>query len=499
MKLRFLEGSQTGRTLDVTDKMYIGRENTCDIFFDDEGVSRKHACLYRAGGKYVVEDLGSTNGVRVNGKRINKKQNVQCGDRIGIGVHVLLLTDDKDILPPEKLASPPRPAAAAAATVSPAASAPPAPASAGHNIFYILLALIVIAVVWVILMPTPSSRRTATHNPPPSTVSPSPPAPSRPAPRPHPRPNRPTIQQPDRFSSPRKPNEPKAAGYFWIASEPTGAKILVDDTPIGSTPLILQEMTPGVHSLKLQKDGYEEMVQAFYIPHTGKIEPFKLTPKDGVALITSEPNHVSVWSGTQLLGTTPFIFSPKKKGEYVLLLAEYGYESKECRVNVSRFRSKTISVKLRPITATLSITTIPANAEVFIDGLKKGITIPSPKKGGASAPLVISGLAPGKHSVRMKYNNYLSPIRNVFLNKEQHAGIRLYVWVPDSEIITIDGKKYIGMIKKQNNLGDIVLALSARRDITLIATQIQQRRGLSKEEVKKILDAKKKKKSRKKE
>ena len=45
----------------------LGRSRDCEIVLADPNVSRRHAELRPAGGTWVVEDLGSTNGVKVNG------------------------------------------------------------------------------------------------------------------------------------------------------------------------------------------------------------------------------------------------------------------------------------------------------------------------------------------------------------------------------------------------------------------------------------------------
>jgi hypothetical protein len=63
----------------------IGRSRQCDIMLEDPNVSRKHAEVRPRGGSWVVTDLGSTNGVSVNGRRIEGPQVVRDGDRIELG------------------------------------------------------------------------------------------------------------------------------------------------------------------------------------------------------------------------------------------------------------------------------------------------------------------------------------------------------------------------------------------------------------------------------
>jgi hypothetical protein len=63
----------------------IGRSRDCAIVLEDAGVSRQHATLHPDDDGWVVEDLGSTNGVLVNGRRIRGAQALQDGDRIELG------------------------------------------------------------------------------------------------------------------------------------------------------------------------------------------------------------------------------------------------------------------------------------------------------------------------------------------------------------------------------------------------------------------------------
>ncbi|HVA50405.1 MAG TPA: FHA domain-containing protein [Pirellulales bacterium] len=72
----------------------FGRDPSCDQVLDDPLVSRRHARLIRSEQGYLIEDLGSTNGTFLNGRRLAEKAPVQPGDRIGLGDCVFQLTDD---------------------------------------------------------------------------------------------------------------------------------------------------------------------------------------------------------------------------------------------------------------------------------------------------------------------------------------------------------------------------------------------------------------------
>ncbi|HST42129.1 MAG TPA: FHA domain-containing protein, partial [Conexibacter sp.] len=71
------------------DGATIGRSRDCDVVLADGNVSRKHAEVRPRGDGWMVADLGSTNGVTVNGARIEQAQLLRGGDRIEVGTTLL--------------------------------------------------------------------------------------------------------------------------------------------------------------------------------------------------------------------------------------------------------------------------------------------------------------------------------------------------------------------------------------------------------------------------
>jgi pSer/pThr/pTyr-binding forkhead associated (FHA) protein len=70
------------------DEIIIGRDSGNDVQIDNIAVSREHAKIIRGSNYYIIEDLNSTNGTFVNGKKINKKF-LKEDDEISIGKHTL--------------------------------------------------------------------------------------------------------------------------------------------------------------------------------------------------------------------------------------------------------------------------------------------------------------------------------------------------------------------------------------------------------------------------
>lgn len=71
----------------------IGREPACDMTLADETVSRWHASLEHYSGEWLLADLGSTNGTRLNGWRVTSPIPVRPGDMVSFGAVTYVLAD----------------------------------------------------------------------------------------------------------------------------------------------------------------------------------------------------------------------------------------------------------------------------------------------------------------------------------------------------------------------------------------------------------------------
>jgi hypothetical protein len=66
-------------------ELVLGRDRDCDCVLPDTTVSRRHARITRHGEAWVLEDLGSLNGTRLNGWRVSGAVELRPGDRVSLG------------------------------------------------------------------------------------------------------------------------------------------------------------------------------------------------------------------------------------------------------------------------------------------------------------------------------------------------------------------------------------------------------------------------------
>jgi predicted component of type VI protein secretion system len=82
-------GPLAGQRLDVEDELTFGRLDA-DVVVDDAELSRRHAVFRVVDGTLEVEDLGSTNGTFVEGRRIGEPTRIEHGTRVKLGISLFV-------------------------------------------------------------------------------------------------------------------------------------------------------------------------------------------------------------------------------------------------------------------------------------------------------------------------------------------------------------------------------------------------------------------------
>lgn len=99
--LRVMNGPDEGKRFEINEEQVevtLGRSPDCDLPLNDQNISRRHCLIKRNWHAFTAQDLGSKNGVIVNGKRIEGQYNLKDGDDIQIGGVKLVFID-----PPSRL------------------------------------------------------------------------------------------------------------------------------------------------------------------------------------------------------------------------------------------------------------------------------------------------------------------------------------------------------------------------------------------------------------
>jgi len=85
----------------------VGRGADCDAVIPaSQKISRRHCCLVQVDNSYYLRDLGSMNGVWLNGDRVNREVRMAAGDRVSIGDVEFLFHPNARIEPKKKTPAP---------------------------------------------------------------------------------------------------------------------------------------------------------------------------------------------------------------------------------------------------------------------------------------------------------------------------------------------------------------------------------------------------------
>lgn len=549
MKLRFTGGKFQGRIVDLDGSLVIGRGEDTGLLLDEEGVSRQHCRFYESDGQWLVEDLDSMNGIRVNGHRISAPTILKPGDRVSICQNTFLFTDGNE--PP-----PPAPVTEAGAAAAPAAArpdlgtevddgdvpnAPPRkssdedqPAEIPWGRLSLLAVVLVLVGVFAFLVVAPDTQPEPGDNgddmqiardtdEPPAKVD----APElsdaelqalidqedqRAADGDGEEPTRdgdgqtdtdgpadsgdgdpPPPPDPDPGSEVRPGPEPQpvhtgaVVDLVLLESIPTGAAILVDEQERGHTPVVLRDLSGGRHMVTLRADGYEDYTRQIHVPDALPNGPYRLRQEPGTVLITSEPPGAGIWHGTQLLGTTPIMVKHLPPGDHDVRMTAFGHQPMKVTFSVSRVAGTERHVKMPSVVGALDVVTTPPGCTVNLDGFLKGHTPTSEDGGRTSAPLRLNGLEEGEHVLRLEHPNGKPRVGRVRIRRGQTIDVRLKLWIIDTKVTLTDGTIKTGMLAEKNDYGDVVLEEAPKRFQRYLKPQVAEVSALSAEEAARLL------------
>ncbi len=459
----------------VGGKLTLGRGGENDIVLEGDGVSRHHARLIREGDCWSVEDLQSTNGIRLNGRRIAVREALRPGDHIGIGSHLLEFTDTDTALKP--------PLAEAAAAPAPAAATGgrrPFPWVQAALLLLLLAGLGVLA--WLTFFPSSTTQTPAAVTPP-ATL----PVPATPAVTPPPAQPDAGTTEPEPTPAPT-PNTPPAPGSLLVNSEPVGAAVQLDGKAVpGVTPLMVPNLAPGRHTIILTLRGYETFTRQIQHPAEAPEKPYELRQKAGTIRITSTPAGAMVQYGPRILGQTPLLVDDLKPGSHEFTASLAGYETKTAAVLLAADQPAVLDVALESRMGSLEVVTTPPGCEIYAGNSLLGQTAADPAGGEASAPLVINGLAVGEHEIVAKHESGATAKARVQVASQGAARVALAPWFPNTELTLAGGGTRYGFLKATSPQGDVTLAFPSGRVKTYAKAQVSATKTLAAEEMRDVV------------
>ncbi len=98
IKIAIQAGGKDQREMNLSQAEYIiGRDDACDITLKGSKVSRRHGRIYRSADSFLVEDLGSANGILVNKTKLSSPTKLNKGDIVFVGEYKITVLNDSTI------------------------------------------------------------------------------------------------------------------------------------------------------------------------------------------------------------------------------------------------------------------------------------------------------------------------------------------------------------------------------------------------------------------
>jgi hypothetical protein len=196
-----------------------------------------------------------------------------------------------------------------------------------------------------------------------------------------------------------------APGEVTVISSPGGAVVGIDGSGVGqtsdgSTPPLILSVSPGQHTLMISKQGYQVYVGtitvASGVPQTVAVT-LSENPPAGYILIQSTPGSASATVDGGTVHITPANVSGLSPGTHTVQVTMPGFQPWTKAVTVQADRTTTVNAVLnpRPDTGTLSVTSSPPGADIYLDEQYWGYT-----------PATIGNVVQGGHTLRLRLAGY---------------------------------------------------------------------------------------------
>jgi formylglycine-generating enzyme required for sulfatase activity len=160
-----------------------------------------------------------------------------------------------------------------------------------------------------------------------------------------------------------------------LRTEPPGATVLVDGVAAGVTPADV-EIASGEHELEVRLAGYNAWSSKILVAanQPQQLPDIELALADGRLELASAPSEASVSVDGEFRGRTPLSLRLAPGRAHRVTLTKAGYETTTRELSVAADSGRRLEIELTPQYGAIAVASTPANAEVWVDGERRGVT-----------------------------------------------------------------------------------------------------------------------------
>ncbi len=196
-------------------------------------------------------------------------------------------------------------------------------------------------------------------------------------------------------------------GSITVTSSPSGATAVLDGSNSQITPCTFHNVVPGSHTIQVTKSGYSTWSTTTSVSAGLNTQVYAslstLPPTTGSIYVTSVPSGANVYVDGTYYGPSPQIASGLSPGYHQVRISLSGFQDWTGSVYVHADETTKVSQALSvgptptsaPGTGSVSVSSNPAGAGVYLDNVYVGIT-----------PLTIPGVSSGSHVVLLTHQGY---------------------------------------------------------------------------------------------
>jgi len=234
--------------------------------------------------------------------------------------------------------------------------------------------------------------------------------------------------------------EKELGGQITVESLPEKAEIFLNGTLAGQTPATIPSLAPGEYLVELRKAGFNRAYKAIALLEGREVDiEIPLVPVCGLLLVDSDPAEAEVVIDGDIKGKTPVLLTDFPLGSYTIEIRSPKYLPRTMVVELSDRIPVQVFAELVSNTARLTVSSVPDEAEVRINGVPVGTT-----------PVTLGEVLAGEAEVRVSRRGYaLFQKRIVFeanrpyeINAELEAlpsGLTI-ITIPEGAKIMVDNK-----------------------------------------------------------